>query len=357
MAKTVYRYRTRTASRRSKGIAGTGVSEKTALLVGGGALALYLLTRSGAAGGGGEGPAGGEGPPGESIFQQGADTITKAITSTMTGVVEAVTGGVAGVAVAGAGIPGQVVFGVPKKMIEISEEQVSTDVFGGQKRTGVSAFMATAPPGSIFTQPVTYKEFIAEQPLAFRVAAGTGNIIGATYPAQYGAYMAEETKKGMALGGVSPEETAARFAQLPWWQQIPVTVGQMFTVPLGGGGAMGWGAQQAKAGEQWTKEREGKEFSWLQSKWVPTKKEAAISVPDTKKESAISPPVLPFQKEATQTYGSNVIAKAYWGNANTEVFGPPSPTKKELKIPAGYSAERGPGMDVWRMVDGQKVWR
>lgn len=320
---------------RKKGVAGTGIKSDTALLVGGGLLGLYLITRPGKGGGDGQGPVGPSGPggePGKSILQGWTDAVTKSIAGTVIGVAE---------------VPGAIVFGLPKKIVETSEEQTSQQIFGGEKRTGVSAFMATEPAGSVFTQPITYSQFMEQQPIVFRAAATTGNILTGQVASQYGAYVAEETKKGQAIAGRPPGEFAERFAAYPktvadrpgagWMGQSLIGLGQALTVPFGGGGAAGWGAAVS---------------NWF----TPvTKKEAAVT--DITPKATTPSFTLPFQKEATIAYGSNVIAQAY---GPREVYGPPSPiTKKEaaIKIPAGYSTEKLPGMDVYRMIDGQKVWR
>lgn len=238
---------------RKKGMSGTDKG----LLIGGAALGLYLITRPSAAGivpsvpggmtniFGGTGEQGPQGPPGQSILQTVTETITKTVAGTAVGVAEA---------------PGAIIFGLPKKIVETSEEQVSQQVFGGQTKKGVSAFMATAPPGSVFKEPVTYTQFMEAQPIAFRAAATGGNILTGTYAAQYGSYVAEETKKGQAMAGIPAGQFEQRFAELPtkargpigtWGGQALVGLGQALTVPFGGGGAAGWGAAIATKWPQW----------------------------------------------------------------------------------------------------------
>ncbi len=295
-------------SPRKKGIVG-GIKPTTALLAGGGLLGLYLITRPAAAGAGpseginifgqagqaGEaGAPGAPGVPGQSILQTITETITKTAAETTVGVLE---------------VPGAIVFGIPKKIVETSEEQVSQQVFGGATKKDVSAFMATAPPGSVFVQPITYAQFMAEQPIAFRAAATTGNILTGTYAAQYGAYVAEETKKGQIAAGRRPGEFEQRFnifatgATGPgqaWGGQALIGLGQALTVPFGGGGAAGWGAQTKNLWES--------VFGGAGTK----KKEAAISEPKpTTQAPTFVKPIWPFQSESRIAYGSNMIAKAY----------------------------------------------
>lgn len=245
MAKT--KTRTIYKTQKKKGMS-TG---ETVLLVGGGLLGLYLLTTPGQASGGANGGTtnplapitnlfsqpgtpgtpgqpGQAGAPGQSILQQLTGGLTGGLAQTVSGV---------------AAVPGEIVIGTPKKMITMSEQQTSEQVFGGQTRTNVPAFLATAPKGSVFQQPVTYQQFIQEQPIAFRAAAATGNIITGQQAAQYGAYVATETKKGQAVAGgpAAVTQFEQRYAAAPAWQQSLVAFGQALTVPFGGGGAAGWG--------------------------------------------------------------------------------------------------------------------
>lgn len=232
-----------------------GISGQTALLAGGGLLGLYLITRPGAAAAvptinifgqpGEPGAPGAPGVPGQSILQTWTNEITKTVAETTVGVLE---------------VPGAFVTGFPKKIVEVSEEQVSKQVFGGATKKDVSAFMATAPPGSVFAQPVTYTQFMEAQPIAFRAAAAAGNILTGTGAAQYGAYVAEETKKGQAAAGIPAGQFEQRYAAMPtkvrgpigtWGGQALVGLGQALTVPFGGGGAAGWGAAIATKWPQW----------------------------------------------------------------------------------------------------------
>jgi hypothetical protein len=140
---------------------------------------------------------------------------------------------------------GETVIGIPKKVVESSEKKTSDTTFGGQARTNVPAFFATGGERKVFTQPVTYQQFIQEQPLALRGASAAGNIITADYASKYGAYAAEETKKAAAVTeGV--ESMQKRYSQLTPMQQAFVGLGQAVTVPFGGGGAYGWGAATKK---------------------------------------------------------------------------------------------------------------
>lgn len=225
-----------TRKQKSKGIS-KGTSN--AILIGGGLLGIYLITRPGKATEGG-GPTinilGGEkgepGTSGQSILQRSVEYITTS-------------GGQAAYQIGT--VPGAIAIGIPKKALLESERITSEEVFGGETKKGVSTFLATAPPGSTFG-PVTYQQFIEQQPLAFRGAADVGNILTAQTAAQYGKYAAEETKKGQIIAGRSEGEYAARFAQLPAWQQALVGLGQAVTVPFGGGGASGWGARATTPG-------------------------------------------------------------------------------------------------------------
>lgn len=178
----------------------------------------------------------------ETIYQPGKDTQTyleRIINSTIVNPAAQIVSGVAE-------IPGQVVIGIPKKMITDSEQRTSTEVFGDVRRENVSAFWATAPPGSSFKKAINYQEFIQEQPLLFRAAAGTGNIITGQEAARYGSYAAEETKKGFIAAGRDPVQYSQRFTELTPTAQTFVGLGQAITVPFGGGGATGWGASFGK---------------------------------------------------------------------------------------------------------------
>lgn len=239
----------------------------TALLVGGGLLGLYLITRPGAA----------QDsttiiPTKETIYDTTKETIYKeggpSILKTWT---TEITKTIAGTAVGIAEVPGGIVFGLPEAIVKASEESTSQQVFGGAPRTGVSAFMATESPGSTFKKAVTYPEFMAQQPPVFRAAATAGNILTGNVAAGWGAYTAEETKKGQKAAGMPEGQFEERFAALPtqtrgpiapWGGQALVGLGQFLTVPLGGGGAAGWGASIA---------------GWMQQS-ERTKKEAALNI-------------------------------------------------------------------------------
>lgn len=213
----------------------------TYLLVGGLGV-LYLITRPGTA----SGSSGGGSTPGTDTFTNTTTTLpgtntTRTILQTVT---DSISGGAASTVSGVAAVPYDLTVGTAKKMITNSEQATSDQVFGGQTRTGVSAFLATTKKGQVFTNPVTYKEFIQEQPLAFRAAAGAGNLVTNQDAARYGAYMAGETKKGIAIAG--PEKVASfqdRWANAGAGTQALVGLGQAVTVPFGGGGAVGWGSQ------------------------------------------------------------------------------------------------------------------
>lgn len=211
------------------------------LLIVGGFAALYFLTK----------PVDGSAPtiPGKDTFIKETNT-TLPGQNTTTWLKEIIDNTIVNpVAQVGTGlaeVPGQVVIGVPKKMITKSEERTSTEVFGDVGRTNVSTFLATEKPGTVFTGPITYKKFIQEQPILFRAAAGTGNIITGQEAARYGAYSALQTKKGIAASGRDPAEYEQRFAGRIPLEQTFIGLGQALTVPFGGGGAVGWGSSFGK---------------------------------------------------------------------------------------------------------------
>jgi len=141
---------------------------------------------------------------------------------------------------------GEAVIGTSKKIVLSSESKTSSETFGNQPRTGVPAWFATGGEGKVFSQPVKYKEFIDQQPIAIRIPAAAGNIITADYASQYGAYAAAETKKGQAAAGIPAGQYEERFSKLNPFAQGFVALGQALTVPFGGGGASGLGAGLTK---------------------------------------------------------------------------------------------------------------
>ncbi len=184
--------------------------------------AIYLLTRK---------PASGDSTYKESIIERITSGIGNAASDAGASVVQ------------GAGnIAGETVIGSTKKAVMSSESKTSSVTFSDQPRSNVSAWFATGGEGKVFSQPVTYKEFIQEQPLAIRIPAAAGNIITADYASQYGAYAAAETKKGQAAAGIPAGQYEERFSKLNPFAQGFVALGQALTVPFGGGGASGWAA-------------------------------------------------------------------------------------------------------------------
>jgi hypothetical protein len=159
----------------------------------------------------------------------------------------------------GAGnIAGETVIGTSKKLVTSSESKTSSTTFSDQPRSNVSAWFATGGEGKVFSQPVIYKEFIQEQPLAVRVPVAAGNIITADYASQYGAYAAAETKKGQAAAGIPAGQYEERFSKENPFSQTLIGLGQALTVPFGGGGASGWGAGFSKKLSELDKYRSGK---------------------------------------------------------------------------------------------------
>ncbi len=216
-------------------MSGTKTKDKTgeyAVIGGVGLIALYLLTSksSGSETGSGTNP----NTYKESILERMGSGLGNAISDTGSNVVQS-----AGNAV------GEGVIGIPKKVVQNSEKKTSDTTFAGQARTNVPAFFATGGERKVFTQPVTYQQFMQQQPLALRGAAAAGNVITADYASKYGAYVADETKKAAAITeGV--ESMQKRYSQLTPMQQAFVGLGQAVTVPFGGGGAYGWGAATKK---------------------------------------------------------------------------------------------------------------
>lgn len=235
----------KTKRSRSRLISGKGTNK--ALLLGGGLLGLYLITRPIASGDTGAGGSGGTGipawvpfavpGPGSSETKKETTIFREFTKEFVANPIEQIVTGVA-----------RGVTDIPKDIAEASEERTSEEVFRGETKKDVSTFLA--PRGTRFTN-VTYPEFIEQQPLVFRAAATTGNLITGQGAAKYGAYVAEETKKGQAIAGVDPEAFAQRFASKPAWQQTLIGLGQAATVPFGGGGAAGWGAQIRSKWPQW----------------------------------------------------------------------------------------------------------
>lgn len=195
-------------------------------------VALYLLTRRSDAAGGGGGDGGGGGGSifdvtRESILQRITDQISTGTSQIITGVAE---------------VPGTLVIDVPKKMVLSSEERTSNVIFGGVAKENVPGFWATGGGGKVFAQPVTYQQFIQEQPIALRVAAAAGNIITGGAAAEYGKYAGEETKKAVVATGRSGTQWDIDYSKLNPLAQTFVALGNVLTVPFGGGGASGWGA-------------------------------------------------------------------------------------------------------------------
>lgn len=149
-------------------------------------------------------------------------------------------GGALGTTASGiASVPADIVISGTKKAVSASETRTSQETFGGQTYSNVSAFMATGnKKGDVFANPVTYEQFIQAQPIAFRGAVSAGNIITNNEAANYGGFVASETKKGISAAGRNPDV----FSNLDARQQAFVAFGQAVSVPFGGGGAAAWGA-------------------------------------------------------------------------------------------------------------------
>ena len=192
--------------------------------------AIYLLTRKPAGDG-----AGGTNTYKESIIEKIGSGVGNIGSDAGSGIV------------LGAGnFVGEAGIGTVKKVVENSESKTSSQTFGNQPRTDVPGWFATGGEGKVFSQPVTYKEFIQEQPIAVRVPVSVGNLITADYASQYGSYAAAETKKGQAAAGIPAGQYEERFSKLDPISQTFVGLGQALTIPFGGGGASGWGAGFSK---------------------------------------------------------------------------------------------------------------
>lgn len=108
----------------------------------------------------------------------------------------------------------------PGEIIHHTQEKVSEEVFMGEKKI-------------ISGEPLTYTEFMGKRTILTQTAAATGDIITGGKAAEYGKYVAEETKK---IPG-----TADRFEELSPLGQMLVGFGQAITVPFYPSGAAGAG--------------------------------------------------------------------------------------------------------------------